>query len=326
MNSEQQLFPQFDFSDLRSDLFSRARRLIWAFNRDHPWLKLTDEDLLKIAGFYQENRDTGKCCLTLAAILMFGSDEAIQSVAPVYRFDCLLRRNNVDRYDDRVMISTNLIEAYDQMMAFVEKHLNEPFYLEGDMRVSLRSKIFREAVSNIISHREYIHGSPGRLIVYRDNVIFDNPCTPHYSGRITPQNLVPYARNPVICHFMIQLGRFEQLGSGVTNIYKYLPLYADGAIPVFEEIRDCFRLTLPLKNDIIKTVGAASISARNTSVEILNLLLKNPEMTAKELAEQIGVTCRTVEKNLKKLQLRGQLKRIGPKKSGHWEVVCVFYG
>ena len=62
---------------------------------------------------------------------------------PAYKFDCLLRRVNMDRYDDRLTIRTNLIDAYDQMMGFVEKHMNDPFYLEGDLRVSLREKVFR---------------------------------------------------------------------------------------------------------------------------------------------------------------------------------------
>jgi len=46
---------------------------------------------------------------------------------------------------------------------------------------------------------------------------------------------------------MMQLGRFDQLGSGVTNIYKFLPLFAKDAIPTFEETQHGFQLTLPLK-------------------------------------------------------------------------------
>ncbi len=49
--------------------------------------------------------------------------------------------------------------------------------------------------------------------------------------------------------FMIQLGRFDQLGSGVTNINKSLPLYAKGAKPVFEETRHGFELTIPLAEE-----------------------------------------------------------------------------
>ncbi len=142
------------------------------------------------------------------------------------------------------MIYTNLIDAYDQMMTFVGKHLNDPFYLEGTQRISLRDKIFREAVSNIISHQEYVSGSPARLMIYKDKVIFDNPCTQHYFGEVKPDNFQPYSHNPIICKFMIQLGRFDELGSGIRNINKYLPFYSDGAKPIFREDRQRFELEL----------------------------------------------------------------------------------
>ncbi len=244
--TEQRTLPHSSIDDLRPDLFDRARRLMHSYNSRHPWANLTNEELLKIGGFHAVDPESGKTCLTLAAILMFGTDLAIQRAVPAYKFDCLLRRENTERYDDRLMIHTNLIDAYDQMMGFVEKHLNDPFHLEGDMRISLRDRIFREAVSNIVSHREYTSAAPARLIIHKDRVILDNPCTQHHFGEITPENLRPYSKNPVICKFMIQLGRFDELGSGVTNINRYLPLYAPGAKPRFKETTHGFELTIPL--------------------------------------------------------------------------------
>jgi len=64
--------------------------------------------------------------------------------------------------------------------------------------------------------------------------------------RITPQNLRSHPKNPSICKFMIQIGRFDQLGSGVLNIHKYWPVYAPGTDPVFRETRHGFELNLAL--------------------------------------------------------------------------------
>jgi ATP-dependent DNA helicase RecG len=50
---------------------------------------------------------------------------------------------NIDRYDDRDLVRTNLIDTYDRILAFVKKHLPDPFYLEGIERRSLRDAIFR---------------------------------------------------------------------------------------------------------------------------------------------------------------------------------------
>ena len=61
----------------------------------------------------------------LAAVMLLGKDDTIFDVAPAYMTDALLRRVYVDRYDDREIIQTNLIESYEQLMEFGRKHLPE---------------------------------------------------------------------------------------------------------------------------------------------------------------------------------------------------------
>jgi ATP-dependent DNA helicase RecG len=39
------------------------------------------------------------------------------------------------------------------------------------------------------------------------------------------------------------------------------------------------------------------------------------------MAEIIGVTERSIERNVNKLKKEGKLKRIGPDKGGYWEIV-----
>ncbi len=53
-------------------------------------------------------------------------------------------------------------------------------------------------------------------------------------------NLRPYSKNPIIANFFHQIGRADELGSGVRNLYHYVKLYS-GADPIFDE-RDVFRL------------------------------------------------------------------------------------
>lgn len=57
-----------------------------------------------------------------------------------------------------------------------------------------------------------------------------------------------------------------------------------------------------------------------TSVKILDLIRQDPSITLAELAAQVGVTKRSVERSVRKLQAEGGLKRIGPKKNGRWEI------
>ena len=81
---------------------------------------------------------------TIAAILLLGKDSTILSVLPQHKTEAIFRVANTDRYDDRNVIITNLLESYDQLMAFGQKHLNDTFHLEGIPRVSVRDHILRE--------------------------------------------------------------------------------------------------------------------------------------------------------------------------------------
>lgn len=40
-------------------------------------------------------------------------------------------------------------------------------------------------------------------------------------GRVTPENVRPRAKNPIIAGFFREIGRADRLGSGVRNLYKY---------------------------------------------------------------------------------------------------------
>ena len=130
------------------------------------------------------------------------------------------------RYDDRLDIRTNLLDAYDQLMAFVAKHLPDSFHLEGAQRVSLREKIFREIVANLLVHREYTNATPARFIIYADRVEIENANKPITHGPINPNQFAPFPKNPTLARFFVQLGRVEELGSGIRNVTRYLSTHA----------------------------------------------------------------------------------------------------
>lgn len=71
----------------------------------------------------------GQKGFNLAAVLLFGKAEVIQSCAPGYRTDAIYRNQNMDRYDDRLIVESNLIKAYDLLMEFVAKHTDDRFFL-----------------------------------------------------------------------------------------------------------------------------------------------------------------------------------------------------
>jgi len=51
------------------------------------------------------------------------------------------------------------------------------------------------------------------------------------------------------------------------------------------------------------------------------LIKENPYISKKELSEAIGISTTAVDKNITRLKKEGLLKRSGPDKGGHWEIV-----
>ena len=54
---------------------------------------------------------------------------------------------------------------------------------------------------------------------------------------------------------------------------------------------------------------------------ILELTKENPYISKNELSKKIGISTTAIDKNITKLKKEGLLKRIGPDKGGHWEIV-----
>ena len=49
--------------------------------------------------------------------------------------------------------------------------------------------------------------------------------------------------------------------------------------------------------------------------------MSNGRFTTEQLAAQIRVTKRTIERNISSLQKKGRLERVGSKKDGSWTVI-----
>jgi ATP-dependent DNA helicase RecG len=202
-----------------------------------------------------------------------GNDQLILSAVPHHRTDLILRKVNLDRYDDRDLARTNLIESYERIIAFVQKHLPDPFYMEGMDRISIRDAIFREVASNILIHREYTNAFPAKLIIERGQVRTENSNKPNGFGVLDPATFTPFPKNPVISAFFREIHRADELGSGMRKMMRYGKAYG-GADPEMIE-GDVFRTVVKVpefgptgEGSGTREVGTKSALSRH-QVEIL---------------------------------------------------------
>ncbi len=60
---------------------------------------------------------------------------------------------------------------------------------------------------------------------------------------------------------------------------------------------------------------------QKSSEQILVMISEKASITTEQMAARLGISTRAVEKHLSNLKAKGLLRRIGPDKGGHWEVV-----
>lgn len=282
--TEREIFPYANLDDMRLDLIPRVKKMAVGRIPDHPWKDMEPMELFRSAGLYEDDKRTGKKGFNLAGILLFGKDEVVRSCAPGCVTDALLRRDNIDRYDDRRYVETNLIEAYDQLMDFIAKHTNDPFFLIGDQNVSVRTWISRELVSNILAHREYSKAFNAKIIIERERIYAENWNRSNEHGRITLENFIPQSKNPIIAKFFMNIGRADQLGSGIRNLYQYTKLYSGGEPQLIEG--DIFKTIIPLSSTSEKRADNERIRA-TTQVSALDSTQVDTQVSTQDVAQTI---------------------------------------
>ena len=335
--TERKIYPYAGMEDLRLDLLPKIR--IMAQNHaggQHPWTAMEDKELLKSAGLYGRDVVTGEEGFNLAALMLLGKDDVILNVAPAYVTDALVRKVNVDRYDDREIIKTNLVESYNQLLEFGRKNLPDKFFLEDTVNKSLRNTIVREMVSNTLMHREFTSSYTAKFVIERERMYVENANRATKEGFITVDNLEPNPKNPIIAAFFRNIGYADQLGSGVRKLFKYSKYYS-GKDPQFVE-DDIFRIIVPLDdeysfdygtenggNNIIEIESADKmpISADKMPInalslqqrEIIQFVKEKGRITSRQAEELLEVKQRRARSILGEMVNMGILERQGSYKN-----------
>ena len=345
------VYTNIDESWLDPRTIEKARKFAISRKTDHIWGNMSNKELLRSANLMLRDKNNNKEGITLAAILLFGKEQSIMTVLPQYRTDAILRVENLDRYDDRKIVTANLIESYCELMEFGENHLNDLFILEGTQRVSARNNILREIVVNTLAHRDYSSGYVAKLVIERERIVVENANIARAMGMVDINDFKPYAKNPAIAAVFKEIGFADSLGSGIRNLYKYTRMYS-GADPKFEE-GDIFRTIIPLKEVATEKVGGnpeiaqeefkkslespskvprkslgspskvprKSLEKNQRQLDeienkIRQMLEKDSLITRGEIAENCGISEKTVTRYIKKMK---EFKYIGKGKNGHWE-------
>ena len=121
------------------------------------------------------------------------------------------------------------------------------------------------------------------------------------------------------------MGIVEELGSGMRKMFKYTPLYANGKEPIIEE-QDVYRIEILYVLTLLPTTDeSGKKTGKKTGKEledvIMDAIRKDPSITIRNLREIAGLSKNGIWNVLNRMKDQNKIKRIGPDKGGHWEVV-----
>ena len=286
------------------ELIRKAQKMATSRVDNHAWTGMSEEEILRSSGLILTEPDSGREGITLAAILLFGKDSTIMSVLPQYKTDAIYRVKNMDRYDDREVVITNLIDSYRRLMEFGKKHLNDLFVLDEDQSVSARDKILREIISNILAHRDYSNAYTAQFIIEKDRIYTKNSNLPHGHGELQLNKFEPFPKNPPISKIFREIGYADELGSGMRNTNKYTKLYS-GEKPVFVE-DNIFEILIPMSNVAELQVGPEETNKETTlsgrEQKIYNMICENIHLSVEEVMSEFGISRSTVFRDYAKIK------------------------
>ncbi|MBF0979718.1 MAG: putative DNA binding domain-containing protein [Clostridiales bacterium] len=277
------VYPNLDIDFLDASVIDKAKKMAVSRNKNHVWENMSNEELLRSANLILTDLETKREGITLAAILLFGKDSSIMSVLPQHKTDAIFRVEN----KDRDVIITNLIDSYDRLIEFGQKHLNDLFVLDGIVNVNARDRILREIVSNTLAHRDYSSGYPAKMII-DDELGSGMRNTYKYTQLYSRQN--PLFEEGDIFRTIIPLKKIATQKVGGGNVPHDVPHSVPHDVP----------------------------QGRYELIEFIKAQVRlNNKITRQAIAEGAGVSIKTIQRTLKEID---NLKYVGSGNSGHWEL------
>ena len=179
-----------------------------------------------------------------------------------------------------------------------------------------------------IYHRDYSQHEPVEITVEPDGIDILNCPGPDRS--ISMESIVKgdmlksrRYRNRYLGDFLKELDLTEGRSTGVPTIQEKL---SDNGSPraTFETTEDrlTFLIHIPIHPGCENNPLSVGTVKKTISSEIILDLIKNrPTISAVEIAMEIDMSARGVEKQIRKLRETGVIKRIGADFGGYWEII-----
>lgn len=216
----------------------------------------------------------------------------------------------------------SVISLIDNGEAFIKRNAKMMWKKTANSREEMPEYVersYHEALVNAIAHRDYlINGSEVHIDIYDDRLEIYSPGGMPDGSNIQerdPVTVPATRRNPVLADVFNRLGYMERKGSGFAKIldnYAFQVNYTDEKKPYFRSDRYQFTVIMPNLN-----YRGTQDGTQDFDTLIMNMIEENNKISAKIMAEKLGVSLRTVRRLIKE---NDQIEYVEHGFSGYWKI------
>ena len=292
------------------------------------------------------------------AEIMFGKDPEIEMQMAVFATKEKLTFNDIYRTEGRVLDLVDIAEKYIRntmrYRVIIDDTLDSRKVLPEVPHIAIH-----EALLNSFCHKNYRTPQNNEVAIYSDRIEIYNPgvfpdnVDPEDFIKGVGQSV---HRNPLLARIMYYSKDIENFGTGLKRIadsceeagvrYEFVkgklgftvvfyrpPLWTSDKLednipdssgvlkPDSDVISDVLNDAISLESDVLKPDSdIINIYVDETKKKMLRIMLSNPNVTAKQLSEAVGINARNVQVHIQSLKAMGIVERVGSRKSGIWLV------
>ena len=203
------------------------------------------------------------------------------------------------------------------------KFLVRPVSFEGIHRIEkgqYPTAALREVLLNALVHRNYM-GAHIQIKVFDDRISFwnDGALPDDLTIELLKRKHSSKPRNPIIADACFKGGYIDAWGRGIEKIINACK--EEGLPePLFEENSGGMLVTL--FNNKLPAAQGSNVKSRVKSREkVIELIVQNPSITVPDIASSLDMSIAGIEKIIRSLKQQKSLRRVGPDKGGHWEII-----
>ena len=254
-----------------------------------------------------------------------------------------------------VTFEGRILDQIQKTIDYLETQVKEHSYLGEDGLFKTDREypkfVIQEMTVNSVCHRDYsIKGTEIQIKMFDDRLVFETPGK--LPGIVRTDNIrhTHFSRNPKIAEFLKAYDYVKEFGEGVDRMCRELsaigtkePQYhlvafimkasvwanvLEGQEKARERQEDIPSdqlegdITQKLPRNYPETTQKQNVDITPVQKGIIDFLLLHPYAGRKEISSNLGSLSEDgVKYNLKVLQQKGIIKRIGPAKGGYWKVL-----